>query len=94
LASTLVETIGFAAAATSTLCWFPQSLRTLRTRDTAGISLVSQAAFTGGVLLWASYGVMIGSLPLILCNTIQLVPLAAILWIKVGNERAARRAIP
>jgi len=90
LTSTLAETIGYVAAATSTLCWFPQSIRTIRTRDTSGISLVSQSAYTGAIVLWAIYGVMIGSLPLILSNIIQLFPLAAVLWIKLTNERAAR----
>ena len=90
----LAETLGFVAAATSTLCWFPQSIRTIRTRDTSGISLVSQSAYTGAIVLWAVYGLMIGSWPLILSNIIQLFPLTAVLWIKVANERAVRRAAP
>jgi len=89
-----IEAIGYAAATISTLCWFPQSIRTLRTRDTSGVSLVSQSAFTVGIVMWAAYGLLIQSLPIILCNTIQLIPLVAILWIKIGNELAARRAIP
>lgn len=94
LTTSVAETIGFVAAATSTLCWFPQSIRTIRTRDTSGISRVSQGAYTGAILLWAVYGVMIGSWPLILSNVIQLFPLTAVLWIKVANERAARRTAP
>ena len=94
LTTPIAETIGFVAAATSTLCWFPQSIRTIRTRDTAGISLVSQSAYTGAIVLWAIYGIMIGSWPLILSNIIQLFPLTAVLWIKVVNELATRRAVP
>ena len=92
MASTTAETIGFVAAAISTLCWFPQSIRTLRTRDTSGISMVSQSAYTGAIVLWAIYGVMIASWPLILSNIIQLFPLTAVLWIKVINEVKARKA--
>lgn len=91
MASNLAETVGFVAAAISTLCWFPQSIRTIRTRDTSGISLVSQSAYTGAIVLWAVYGVMIASWPLILSNIIQLFPLTAVLWIKVANELKARR---
>lgn len=91
MASNAAETIGFVAAAISTLCWFPQSIRTLRTRDTSSISLVSQSAYTGAVLLWSIYGVMIASWPLILSNIIQLFPLTAVLWIKVVNTLRVRR---
>lgn len=94
LTTPVAEAIGFVAAATSTLCWFPQSIRTIRTRDTASISLVSQSAYTGAIVLWAVYGVMIGSWPLILSNIIQLFPLSAVLWIKVANTLAARSAAP
>lgn len=93
MAPTLVEAVGFIAATTSTLCWFPQSIRTLRTRDTSGLSLVSQGAYTGAIVLWAAYGVMIASWPLILSNIIQLFPLTAVLWMKVVNELAARRNV-
>lgn len=88
--STTAETIGFVAAAISTLCWFPQSIRTVRTRDTSGISLASQGAYTGAIVLWAVYGVMIASWPLILSNIVQLIPLTAVLWIKLANTLKAR----
>lgn len=90
MAVNITESIGFIAAATTTLCWFPQAWRTLRTRDTAGISLASQAAYAGGIALWAVYGLMIGSGPLIASNLVQLAPLLAVLWVKLANERAAR----
>ena len=94
MASPVAETVGFVAAAISTLCWFPQSIRTIRTRDTSGISLVSQSAYTSAIVLWAGYGIMIASWPLILSNIIQLFPLTAVLWIKVANELAMRRKTP
>ena len=91
MASNLAETVGFVAAAISTLCWFPQSIRTIRTRDTSGISLASQSAYTGAIMLWSVYGAMIASWPLILSNIIQLFPLTAVLVIKIANELKARR---
>ena len=91
MASNLAETVGFVAAAISTLCWFPQSIRTIRTRDTSGISLASQSAYTGAIMLWSVYGAMIASWPLILSNIIQLFPLTAVLWITVVNRLRARR---
>ena len=40
----LIEALGMVAAAFTTLCWVPQAIRTLRTRDTRSISLTAQAA--------------------------------------------------
>ena len=81
----LVEIIGFVAAALSTICWFPQSIRTIQTQDTKSISLASHSMFTVSVGLWAIYGWALGSWPLFLCNVIAFVPVAAVLWIKVRN---------
>ncbi|KAA2236716.1 SemiSWEET family sugar transporter [Salinarimonas soli] len=78
-----IEAVGFAAAVLTTLCWIPQALRTIRTRDTRAISLVTQAAFTFGVGLWLLYGLLIGSTPVIVANAISIVPVAAILAMKL-----------
>ncbi len=79
----LVEAIGLAAALLTTLCWIPQAVRTIRTRDTRAISLVTQAAFTLGIGLWLVYGLMLGSLPLIVANAVSFVLVATILALKI-----------
>jgi MtN3 and saliva related transmembrane protein len=82
---TLIEVIGFVAASLTAGCWFPQALRTLRTRDTAAISLMAQSMFALGVALWAIYGVMIMSWPIIICNIVTLVPVLAIVALKLRD---------
>ncbi|NCC28913.1 MAG: hypothetical protein EOM22_12420, partial [Gammaproteobacteria bacterium] len=47
-----VETIGFTAAALTTISFVPQVVRTLRTRDTRAISPWMYALFSAGVALW------------------------------------------
>ncbi len=79
----LIESIGAAAALLTTLCWVPQAWRTIRTRDTRAISLVTQAAFTLGIGLWLVYGLMLGSLPLIVANAVSFVLVATILALKI-----------
>lgn len=79
----LVETVGMIAACFTTLCWIPQAVRTLRTRDTRAISLWTQAAFTVGVALWLVYGILIGSWPVIIANVVTFVLVAAILGLKI-----------
>jgi MtN3 and saliva related transmembrane protein len=78
-----IEAIGIAAALLTTLCWIPQALRTLRTRDTRAISLVTQASFTVGIGLWLVYGILLGSMPLILANAVSFLLVAPILAMKL-----------
>ncbi len=79
-----VEAVGMMAAIVTTLCWVPQAVRILRTRDTRAISLVTQSAFTCGIALWLAYGVLIGSLPIIAANAVTLVLVGAILVMKLN----------
>ncbi len=81
--SYLIEAIGMAAAALTTLCWVPQAVRILRTRDTRSISLYAQAAFALGVALWLAYGLLIGSWPVIIANAISFLLVFAILVMKI-----------
>jgi MtN3 and saliva related transmembrane protein len=66
------ELLGGLAALMTTLCWLPQTLRAVRARDVASLSLVTFGVFTAGVTLWLVYGVLIGSWPVILANLFTL----------------------
>ncbi|WP_102958883.1 SemiSWEET family sugar transporter [Mangrovicella endophytica] len=68
-----IEWVGSLAAVITTFCWLPQIVKLMRTRQTAGISLASNAFFATGVALWLVYGLAIGSLPLIGANMLTLV---------------------
>ncbi|OUW28830.1 MAG: glutathione synthetase, partial [Cyanobacteria bacterium TMED177] len=54
------ELVGYLAASLTTVSFFPQAVKTLRSGDTRSISLGMYALFTSGVALWALYGVMVG----------------------------------
>jgi len=77
------QTLGFIAAILTTLCWLPQALRTIQTKDTRGLSLVTQGALASGVGLWLVYGLWVGDLPLIFSNAVTLVLVSAILVMKL-----------
>ena len=79
----LADMIGMMAAILTTLCWLPQAVRIVRTRDTHAISLITQTAFAGGISLWFVYGLLIGSWPVILSNAVTLVLVGAILVLKI-----------
>jgi MtN3 and saliva related transmembrane protein len=78
-----IELLGFVAAVLTTLCWLPQALKTIRSKDTKALSLVTQSAFTAGVGLWLAYGILIGNLPIIFANAVTFVLVATILVMKL-----------
>lgn len=60
--------IGYIAATLGTICWLPQAWKAWASRDTAGLSLVSNLMFLATVSMWFGYGLLIGDWPIILAN--------------------------
>ncbi|KRE02126.1 hypothetical protein ASE63_07055 [Bosea sp. Root381] len=83
MSSASIELLGFAAAALTSLCWLPQAWRTITTRDTRAISLWTQSLFAAGTALWLTYGVQLGSGPIILANTLTLILVLTIVTMKL-----------
>ena len=79
----LIEGIGSLAAIITTLCWVPQAIRVIRTRETRAISLVAQVSLLVGIALWLVYGVLLGSQPLIWANIVTFVLVGTIVVLKV-----------
>jgi MtN3 and saliva related transmembrane protein len=81
----MMEIIGLLAATLTTACWLPQALKTIRSKDTSGISLVTQVMFTIGVFLWLIYGIHLGNWPLMIANAITFVLVSIILVLKLKH---------
>lgn len=77
------EWFGFLAAILTTTSFVPQAVKTIRTRNTSGISLAMYVIFTVGVGLWLVYGLLLGSWPMILANTVTLLLALTILVSKL-----------
>lgn len=75
--------IGSIAATLTTTAFIPQAWQVWRTRHTKDISLGMYAIFTSGVALWAIYGVMIASWPIIIANCVTLLLAGAVLVMKI-----------
>jgi MtN3 and saliva related transmembrane protein len=85
-ASTLfywIEAIGACAALITTLGWVPQVVKLARERKADDISLAATSAIAAGVALWAVYGVLIGSWPVIIANILTLLFVGAIVLMKL-----------
>ncbi len=79
----LIDAVGLAGAALTTVCWLPQATKILRERDTRALSLPATAAFTAGMALWLVYGVAIVDWPLITSSMIELSLMTVILGLKL-----------
>jgi MtN3 and saliva related transmembrane protein len=75
--------LGLAAATGTTISFIPQALKTIRTKDTSGISLSMYSLFAFGTLLWLLYGIFTNNIPVYIANGITLVFACIILVYKL-----------
>jgi MtN3 and saliva related transmembrane protein len=80
-----IQLLGLCAATFTTVSFLPQAARTIRTRDTTGISLWMYVIFCTGVLLWLVYGLLRHDLPIITANAITLATAGTVLLLKVRS---------
>ena len=74
--------VGYIAGALTTLSFVPQVLRSWRLKETRDLSLAMLLLFALGVSLWAIYGFWIMSWPIIAANSITLIFILFLLWLK------------
>ncbi|MBY0272376.1 MAG: SemiSWEET transporter [Alphaproteobacteria bacterium] len=83
---TLIESLGLAAGMLTTFSFLPQVIKIWRTRDVSAISLMMYSAFCLGVFLWLLFGIGIGSISMILTNSVTFLFAASILYLKITME--------
>lgn len=86
----LSKYIGIIAALLTTASFLPQAYKTIKTKDTKGISLIMYILFTMGLLLWLIYGIHIKDMAIILANAITLIFASVILSFKIMNIRKGK----
>ncbi|MDN3017886.1 SemiSWEET transporter [Paenibacillus sp. BSR1-1] len=79
----IVSIFGYLAAILTTLSFLPQAIKTIREKNTEGISFIMYGMFTAGVLLWLIYGLFIKDIPIIVANLITLILALTILFLKM-----------
>jgi MtN3 and saliva related transmembrane protein len=78
-----IDIIGALGAVLTTVCWLPQALKVLREKDTRALSLVANAAFALGMVLWLVYGLALDDWPLIGSSGVTLALMLPILGLKL-----------
>ena len=77
--------LGLVAACLTTVAFFPQAVKSWRTRSTGDISLAMVSLLVIGIGLWLVYGIMLRDIPLIVANTITFALAASILYVKLRH---------
>lgn len=78
-----VTIIGLIAATCTTIAFLPQTIKSIKTKQTKDLSLAMYTILTIGVFLWLVYGLLTRDLPIIVANTITFLFSAAILILKI-----------
>ncbi|HEX7777260.1 MAG TPA: SemiSWEET transporter [Parvibaculum sp.] len=84
--------IGYIAAFLTTASFIPQAIKTIRTHDTEGISVLMYLGFVTGVFFWLIYGLMQRDPAIIAANALTFLLALPILVIASRNELRHRRA--
>nr|WP_321409634.1 SemiSWEET transporter [uncultured Carboxylicivirga sp.] len=79
----IVTLMGSVAAVLTTSAMFPQAIRIIKTRDVHSISLLMYLANTIGIVFWLIYGLLLNEMPIIIANSIAIIPAALILILKI-----------
>jgi MtN3 and saliva related transmembrane protein len=83
---------GYIAAFLTTASFIPQAIKTIRTHDTDGISVLMYLGFTTGVFFWLVYGLLLADIAIIAANFLTFLLALPILVIAARNELRRRRA--
>jgi len=74
---------GAIAALLTTIAFFPQVIKAHRTRQTKDLSLIMYVMLSIGLILWTTYGILLGQVPIIAANAVTLVLCLYIVFLKI-----------
>lgn len=77
-----IQLLGLAAGSLTTAAFFPQVLKTWKSRSAKDLSLGMFSLFCLGVLLWLVYGIIVKDIPVIAANLLTLVLASMLLFFK------------
>jgi len=81
-AKVFVNAVGTLAGLCSMASFVPQVVKIAREKKTAGVALHTYALTVTGFVMWIAYGVLLGSWPVAVSNSVNLVLAGAILVLR------------
>ncbi len=88
MSRTVVNLIGFTAAALTTFSFVPQFLKLLKTKKTEGLSLLMMLQIFTGLFLWIVYGILRHDIVLISANTVGFIIVFATILLYLRLKRS------
>ena len=68
----IAEFVGYLAGFCTAICFLPQTLQTIKTKNVKDLSLGSYVIYCIGMMCWTIYGVYLHSLQMIIFNLVSL----------------------
>lgn len=81
----MVELIGMVAGVLTTCAFFPQVVKTVKSRSTDDLSWTWLIMTICGVFLWLVYGVYINSASLVFANAVTFLSVIVLFGVKYNN---------
>jgi len=79
------ESIGIIAAILTTSAFIPQVYKIYKEKKAQGVSLLMYLIMFVGVLLWLVYGILIGSIAIIVANSVTAILQLFVIIFKLKN---------
>lgn len=86
-----IESIGMLAAFLTTTAFFPQVIKTVRTKSTGDLSLPMYTLMFTGTIGWLIYGLLKHDLPVTLANAVSSLASFVIFYYKIREVLAAKK---
>jgi MtN3 and saliva related transmembrane protein len=78
-----IQLLGLVAGSFTTAAFFPQVIKTWKSRSAKDLSLGMFSLFCLGVTLWLVYGLIVKDIPVIVANMVTLMLASTLLFFKL-----------
>lgn len=79
----MIDLLGYVAGSMVVISLLPQTIKSWKTKSTKDLSLWRYVIYSGGLILWIIYAVAIGSIPIVVMNSLSLFLALFILFLKI-----------
>lgn len=86
------ELLGYLAGILTTFSASPQLYYSYTTKDVKSLNLSFMSMLIAGLSLWAIYGILIKSLPVIIFNSMGVMLWIPIYWMKIMSEKKEKNS--
>lgn len=83
----IAEILGYLGGICVAFAFFPQTIKTIKSRNVKGLSLLTYIIYCTGIFSWILYGAYLGSIQMVLFNSISLFFATIILVLIILNKK-------